>query len=210
MPARGERLGAPDVVAVVRVAAVDDHVVAARAAAQRGDRVVDAGRRHHQPDRARRLQLLHQLLDEAQRRRPLTSACTLLGMAIEGDDLVARLEQARRHVGAHPTESDHPELRILHLLVMSVTRAGGDSGGSAAFVDGVVASAGSVGCSRARGRSASPAPCPSSTPHWSNESMPQIDALGEDAVLVQRDQRPERARRQRLGEDRRSSAGCPP
>ena len=30
---------------------------------------------------------------------------------------------------------------------------------------------------------------PSSTPHWSKESMPQIDALREHAVLVERDQR---------------------
>ena len=33
---------------------------------------------------------------------------------------------------------------------------------------------------------------PSSTPHWSNESMFQIDALGEDAVLVEGDQLAER------------------
>ena len=33
---------------------------------------------------------------------------------------------------------------------------------------------------------------PSSTPHWSKESMPQIDALHEHAVLVERDQRAER------------------
>ena len=38
---------------------------------------------------------------------------------------------------------------------------------------------------------------PSSTPHWSNESMFQIDTLGEHAVLVQRDQLPERRRRER-------------
>ena len=42
---------------------------------------------------------------------------------------------------------------------------------------------------------------PSSTPHWSNESMFQIDALREDAVLVQRDERAEHVRRQHLGED---------
>ena len=43
---------------------------------------------------------------------------------------------------------------------------------------------------------------PSSTPHWSNESMFQIDALREDAVLVERDQLAEHRRRQPLGEDR--------
>ena len=35
---------------------------------------------------------------------------------------------------------------------------------------------------------------PSSTPHWSNESMSQIDALREDAVLVERDQLAEQSR----------------
>ena len=42
---------------------------------------------------------------------------------------------------------------------------------------------------------------PSSTPHWSKESMPQIGALREDAVLVERHQRAEQRRRQPLGED---------
>ena len=41
---------------------------------------------------------------------------------------------------------------------------------------------------------------PNSTPHWSNESMSQI-ALGEDAVLVERDERAERCRRELLGEE---------
>ena len=43
---------------------------------------------------------------------------------------------------------------------------------------------------------------PSSTPHWSNESMFQIDALGEHAVLVERDELAERFRREPLGQDR--------
>ena len=45
------------------------------------------------------------------RRRPCsTSACDLLRVAVEGDDLVARREQAQRHVGAHAPEPDHPDL----------------------------------------------------------------------------------------------------
>ena len=43
---------------------------------------------------------------------------------------------------------------------------------------------------------------PSSTPHWSKESMPQIVALGEHAVLVERHQRAQRVRGEALGEDR--------
>ena len=43
---------------------------------------------------------------------------------------------------------------------------------------------------------------PSSTPHWSNELMFQIVALREHLVLVDRDELPERVRREAFGEDR--------
>ena len=42
---------------------------------------------------------------------------------------------------------------------------------------------------------------PSSTPHWSKELMLPDRALREDAVLVERDERAERERRQLLGEE---------
>ena len=42
---------------------------------------------------------------------------------------------------------------------------------------------------------------PSSTPHWSKELMLPDRALREDAVLVERDERAERVRRQLLGEE---------
>ncbi len=42
---------------------------------------------------------------------------------------------------------------------------------------------------------------PSSTPHWSNESMLPDRPLREDAVLVEGDERAERERRQLLGEE---------
>ena len=42
---------------------------------------------------------------------------------------------------------------------------------------------------------------PSSTPHWSKESICQIVALREHAVLVERDQRAQRLRRQPVGQD---------
>ena len=42
---------------------------------------------------------------------------------------------------------------------------------------------------------------PSSTPHWSNELMLQIVALREHAVLVERDERAERVRRELFGEE---------
>ena len=43
---------------------------------------------------------------------------------------------------------------------------------------------------------------PSSTPHWSKALMFQIDALREDAVLVERDQLAEHRGRQSVGQDR--------
>ena len=68
---------------------------------------------HHQPDRARRLQLLHELLE---RRR---AGRAFLGERADGvrdrvvdDALVAAAHQAPHHVGAHPAESDHSELHV--------------------------------------------------------------------------------------------------
>ena len=49
---------------------------------------------------------------------------------------------------------------------------------------------------------------PSSTPHWSNESMPQIVPCGEDDVLIERDQLAERLRRQLRRPGWYSTDGC--
>ena len=57
--------------------------------------VVDDGGRHHQPDGARPLQLLDQLLEGGRADGPFADErLNLLGKPIEGDDLVARLDQS--------------------------------------------------------------------------------------------------------------------
>ena len=72
--------GAADVIVVIGVAAVDDHVVAFEQWDKRLQRRIDHRRRHHHPDRAGLFQLVREVLE---RRCPdgpsLTSACTASG-----------------------------------------------------------------------------------------------------------------------------------
>ncbi len=58
---RRELLGAPYVVHVVRIAAVDEDVAGLERGQQLGDGRVDHGRRDHQPDSARLGELAHQV-----------------------------------------------------------------------------------------------------------------------------------------------------
>ena len=60
---RRELLRAPDVVHVVRVAAVDDDVVLVEERQQIVDTRIHDGRRDHEPNRARFAELLYQLLE---------------------------------------------------------------------------------------------------------------------------------------------------
>src|SRR5260370_42173467 len=56
-PLRRERFGSPDVVDVIRIAAVNDDVVALEPARQVRDGLLDDRRRHHHPRNARQLEL---------------------------------------------------------------------------------------------------------------------------------------------------------
>ena len=88
----GQPLGAAEIVPIVGIAAVDEHVVAGQQRRQNVQRGVDARRRHHEPERARRSQLLHQLLERAGGSGPLSrDRLDLLRVAIESHDLVPRL-----------------------------------------------------------------------------------------------------------------------
>ena len=60
-PPRHQLLGAPDIVDVVGIAAVDQDVVRLEGRQDIRDGLVDNGRRHHQPDHPRLLQLFHQI-----------------------------------------------------------------------------------------------------------------------------------------------------
>ena len=66
-------LGSADVVDVVGIAAVDDDVAAFEMRREIGDRLVDHGGRHHQPDRARRRQTLGPNRPARRRRSPSPS-----------------------------------------------------------------------------------------------------------------------------------------
>ncbi len=99
------RLGvAPLRVAEVRVAAVDDRVAGLDDVEQLLERVLgDLPGRHHQPDVARRVQLLRQ---RAQRLRGRAD------VRVVRLQLVPVLLQAFRHPRAHPAEAHHPELHL--------------------------------------------------------------------------------------------------
>ena len=79
---------------------------------QRGDRRVDERRRDHDPDVTGRAEQL----DEARRAESapvMPSAASSVdrgGVDVVADALVAGLLEPPHHVGAHPSEADHPEL----------------------------------------------------------------------------------------------------
>jgi hypothetical protein len=50
-------------------------------------------------------------------------------MDIVDDALVPALHQAAHHVGAHPTQSDHAELHVIHLLGRKLSRTRHDRSG---------------------------------------------------------------------------------
>ncbi len=88
-----------------------------------GDAPVDHCGRHHEPQRPRLFQFLHEI---RQRRCPdgflLRHLLHCFRRHVEDHTLMAALEQAPHHVGTHPTESDHSELHAALLSTWSRTR----------------------------------------------------------------------------------------
>ena len=103
----------PEVVDVVRVTAVDDRVSSREMLRELGHDRVDEARRHHQPDRARRVELLHELLERRSRR---------VDVGIERLDVVTGRPQPLGHVRPHAAETDHPQLHQLSSRWMRTTR----------------------------------------------------------------------------------------
>ena len=105
-----ELIGATDVVPIVRVAAVDEHIALGEQRPQLADHRVDDRRRHHDPHGPRRRKHTRQL---RQRVRPLRALRSQRrhgrGLAVVGHALVTALHQAPHHVGAHAPEPDHPD-----------------------------------------------------------------------------------------------------
>src|SRR5205807_9449468 len=101
----------------VRVAAVDDDVARREQVPELLHGLLgDVAGGHHDPDDARWLELLHQLLQRtgAARSRRLGAGHRVIAR-IERHDLVAASDQAYGHVPAHPTEADHAELHATPL-----------------------------------------------------------------------------------------------
>ena len=112
--ARLQRGGAADVIAVVGVAAVDDDVVGVEQRRERGQHLIDEGRRNHQPDRTRSHQRGDQLLQRgraggALRRQPIDGG----RLHVVDDAGVITAHQPAHHVGPHASESDHTDLHFL-------------------------------------------------------------------------------------------------
>ena len=114
-PFLAERGGARDVVAVVGVAAVDDHVAGLQPLAQVAHGLLGdlAGRDHH-PDGPRLVKLLDELVERAGAGRTLR--LELLDrprVDVEDDALVTGGQEPADEVRAHPSEPDHPQLHSL-------------------------------------------------------------------------------------------------
>ena len=116
-----QSLRPPHVVAVVRIAAVDDDVAGAEMRHQGVEHAVDHRGRHHQPDRARRGQLRDELGERVRGHGTLAAQrrhrCRL---RVVNDAFVALLHEAPHHARAHPTQTDHSELHrfsIAHRLI---------------------------------------------------------------------------------------------
>ena len=95
-----------------RVAAVDQDIAGFQQAGQLDDRVVgDLARREHDPDRARLLQLVHEIGKVAARRGSLTGQTAhRLGAFVVDDAAMAGSHQPPHDVAAHPAKADHTEL----------------------------------------------------------------------------------------------------
>src|SRR5690349_20567248 len=102
---RAQLVSATNVVDVIRIPAVDDHVAGTHNADELIEHRVDQGRRYHQPDRAWRFKLRDKLVERR------TAGCALIDerldrfrISIVNNTLVAAAQQAPHHVGAHAAE----------------------------------------------------------------------------------------------------------
>ena len=113
MPFSLQRPGTLDVVAVPRVAAVDQGVAGRQQRRERLDGVADIRRGNHQPDVSRGGESVDHLLRSAR----ASCAFCLDGLdrgriEIVGNTVVAGTLQPPNHVGAHAPETDHRDLHV--------------------------------------------------------------------------------------------------
>jgi hypothetical protein len=104
-----------EVVAVVRVAAVDDDVARLEVLPEALDRVVDVPGRHHEPDDAGRLELRDDVGGAGGAdRAALDGLRDRVEVHVVRDDLVPVPHQPGGHVGPHPTQPDHRDPHACH------------------------------------------------------------------------------------------------
>jgi hypothetical protein len=109
-----QRLRPGDVVQVVRVAAVDHHIVGLQQRDQLVQGLLHDPGRHHDPDVAGLLQLGDELGEAVRTHRAIRfQTLDRVGVHVIGDAAVAVAHQPADEVGAHPAESDHPQLHRL-------------------------------------------------------------------------------------------------
>src|SRR2546425_8408675 len=115
--------GAPDIVNVIGISAVNQDVALREFRRKLRNRAVHHGGGDHQPDRARRLEFLHEFVERAGGGRAFTSHLFhRVRAAIEDNALVAAAHQPAHHVGSHPAETDHSELHGSHAPWFEFTR----------------------------------------------------------------------------------------
>src|SRR6185436_3991695 len=114
-----ELVRAPHVILEVGVATVDDHVSNREMLAQGEDHVFRGlARRHHEPDGARRIQSLDEVVEALSADGSLAGQfLDGLGIAIPDHALVASREKPPHHVATHPSKADHADL---HRLLLSL------------------------------------------------------------------------------------------
>jgi hypothetical protein len=121
-PLLAELVRVADVVEVVGVAAVDDHVAGLQHLGDGLDRLVgDLAGRHHYPDHARLLELGGELLERARPGHPVgLDGLDGVGAHVVAHAVVAVGHQPADDPGAHPAEPDHSQL---HWCVSSHIRS---------------------------------------------------------------------------------------
>ena len=107
-----QHFGAADIVAPECVAAVQHDVAGGEQLGKFTDDIIGdlAGRQHH-PHRARRAQLLYQLVEAISAFRAVAAQRRdRLGVVIVNDNLVAIFNQATGNIAAHAAETNHTNL----------------------------------------------------------------------------------------------------
>ncbi len=106
-----ELRGPADVVVIVRIAAIDNHIVWREQWRQLLDRRVDDGRRHHQDEVAWRGQRRDEVGQRMGADRSFARERVDAGRRDVLDHCrISGAQQPADHVPAHPAEPDHPEL----------------------------------------------------------------------------------------------------